>query len=319
MNEYIIYKDVDLYFIKLLIDHNEIKFLKKISQVNKKYNIIINEKLEDFYGFFKKYNLNENNRDLLNESIKYGKLDVCKYICSYKYMICGSAYTRFKTSCEYGHLDIAKWLWKIYGGFRGCFLAFESACVNGHLNIMKWLYEMNNYNIIVNYSNVFMYSCENGHIEAANWLLNNFNKKINIHHEDEYAFRWSCHNGHLNIAKWLYKLGKHSNSEVNIHANGEFAFEYACAYSHIQIINWLMKISKGNIDIHSNHDFAFKWSCINGHTDVAKWLYGLPIKQPNKYGQKIKITSYYGDLYEKCRKRGHDNIIEWLKLLRYCN
>ena len=64
-------------------------------------------------------------------------------------------------------------------------------------------------------------SCKNGHLHIAQWLIElgkQSNSLINIHMDNELAFRKSCANGHLNIAQWLIELGKKSNSPINIHA-----------------------------------------------------------------------------------------------------
>ena len=47
----------------------------------------------------------------------------------------------------------------------------------------------------------------NGHLQVAQWLYSlDTDNPINIHIENEYAFRWACDNGHLQVAQWLYSL-----------------------------------------------------------------------------------------------------------------
>ena len=58
------------------------------------------------------------------------------------------------------------------------------------------------------------------------------NQPINIHVNDEDAFRCSCANGHINIAQWLYELGLENNQPINIHANNEDAFRCSCKWSY---------------------------------------------------------------------------------------
>ena len=51
----------------------------------------------------------------------------------------------------------------------------------------------------------FLDACRFGYFIICKYLLRT--KIINIHANDEYAFKWSCFNNHHNIAKWLIKLG----------------------------------------------------------------------------------------------------------------
>ena len=64
-------------------------------------------------------------------------------------------------------------------------------------------------------------SCRNGHINIAQWLYElsiKNNQPINIHVNNEEAFRLSCTNGHINVAQWLYELSIQNNQPIDIHA-----------------------------------------------------------------------------------------------------
>ena len=56
--------------------------------------------------------------------------------------------------------------------------------------------------------------------------------RVDIHVDNEYAFRWACDNGHIEIVKLLLsdevtnKFGK-----VNIHVDNEYTFYWACKYN----------------------------------------------------------------------------------------
>ena len=47
-----------------------------------------------------------------------------------------------------------------------------------------------------------MICCETGHLETSKWLIETF-ENIDIHADNEYAFRSSCSNGRLETSKWL--------------------------------------------------------------------------------------------------------------------
>ena len=55
--------------------------------------------------------------------------------------------------------------------------------------------------------------------------------KIDIHANNEYAFRWSCYNGNLEIVKWLLSL-KEEYGKIDIHADDESAFRWSCYNGH---------------------------------------------------------------------------------------
>ena len=99
-------------------------------------------------------------------------------------------------------------------------LLFTESCKKGQLLIIKWLWQLEqNINIHANDEFAFRLACEKGHLEVIKWLWQ-LDQNINIHVCDEYAFRWACANGHLEVIKWLWQ----SNQNINIHARDEYAF-----------------------------------------------------------------------------------------------
>jgi hypothetical protein len=74
------------------------------------------------------------------------------------------------------------------------------------------------------------------------------------------------------VAKWLWEISKVS---IDIHADNEYAFRLSCGYGNIEVAKWLWEISNKSIDIHAENEYAFIWSCVNGHLDVAKWLWEI--------------------------------------------
>jgi hypothetical protein len=56
----------------------------------------------------------------------------------------------------------------------------------------------------------FQIGYEKGFLEFTKWFYRS--ARIDIHLDNEYAFRWACGRGHLDVSQWLYSLGN-----VNIH------------------------------------------------------------------------------------------------------
>ena len=106
---------------------------------------------------------------------------------------------------------------------------------------------------------------------------NNNNIKFSIQ-TNESLFVNACRTNNL-LCKYLIK--KFTN--INIHANNELAFKLSCFYGHLNVAQWLIDLSKQSefslIDIHTFNEEAFRSSCYNGHLNVAHWLVSLS----NKY------------------------------------
>ena len=79
--------------------------------------------------------------------------------------------------------------------------------------IINEIYYKNMYQLM----STFVDACKNGDIEKAKKMYSLGN--INIHADNEDAFKCSCTNGHIEVAKWLYSLG-----DIDIHVYNEYAF-----------------------------------------------------------------------------------------------
>ena len=80
-----------------------------------------------------------------------------------------------------------------------------------------------------------------GYFKIAKWLVNLSIQKnfipINIHAQNEYAFRWSCEKGYLEIAKWLVELG------VRINMNAKWI---STVRLNNEMTEWLQKMINYN-------------------------------------------------------------------------
>ena len=88
--------------------------------------------------------------------------------------------------------------------------------------------------------NIFLASCN------RNFLLHGYSK-IDIHADNELAFRWSCQNGHKEMAQWLIQLGESNGySKIDIHADNELAFKLSCESGHKEMAQWLIQLGGSN-------------------------------------------------------------------------
>jgi len=158
---------------------------------------------------------------------------------------------------------------------------------------------------------LFIVLCRYGYIETIKWLYSIVN--IDIHSNNEEAFRGSCSSGHISIAKWLLKYSNKNKETLNIHAQNEEAFRESCGNGHISIAKWLLKYSNKNkeiLNIHAQDEDAFKSSCYNGHIEVAKWIFEIL----KVIGEELNTNIYwnYDTILCICCKKGHIEIGKWL-------
>jgi len=119
-----------------------------------KFGDDLNE-IKKIYNICKKGNLNEIKKIVNNENVNL----------------------IFGASCEYGNLDIIKYLirsYKVINIHGGNECAFRRGCKNGHLEIIKYLIRLDG--------------------------------KINIHSDNESAYMWSCSHGRIEIIKYLMEV-----------------------------------------------------------------------------------------------------------------
>jgi hypothetical protein len=95
-----------------------------------------------------------------------------------------------------------------------------------------------------------------GQFQKARKLYNEskqFAHKIDIHWDNDRAFRHSCYYGFLGIAKWLYKLSGEMGSQIDIRGNNDYAFYYACENKHYGTAYWLSTLCP-------SYKFEINWS-----------------------------------------------------------
>ena len=104
--------------------------------------------------------------------------------------ISANSYYAFLISCDYGHLDVVKWL-------------LENVVKWLLKNVVKWLLEMKPYiDISANDEYAFQTACCYGHLKVVKWLLK-VKPNINISVEYECSFHDVCDFEYLKVAKLL--------------------------------------------------------------------------------------------------------------------
>lgn len=84
--------------------------------------------------------------------------------------------------------------------------AFSYACEFGHLEIAEWLFLIKpDINISAENEYAFRYASKNGHLTVAEWLLQ-IKPDINISADNDFAFRYASANKHSELANWLRQI-----------------------------------------------------------------------------------------------------------------
>ena len=136
-------------------------------------------------------------------------------------------------------------------------------------------------------NDLFLNACKKRNTVICNYIINKFSD-INIHEENEHAFRASCGYGQLEIAKWLIDLDMQKNfTPIDIHAhcetgfrwnreNGQHknTFQWSCGNGQLEIAKWLIDLGTQKnftpIDIHVYEEGVFRWNCFNSHFNISK-------------------------------------------------
>jgi len=174
---------------------------------------------------------------------------------------------------------------------------FLEYCKEGHLELAKSIY----YKKYKDYKSFI--GKEGNDDEHCNWLISLENQNLDIHYEEDEAFRLACFNGHLDIVKWLLTL----EDKPNINAKNDEAFIQSCANGQLDIIKWLLTL-EDKPNIRNQNDNAFKLACIFDRIKIAKLLrhlcdeYYFEIDKTNEKIKNWKIIYKNGNIYD-----GNDN------------
>lgn len=127
----------------------------------------------------------------------------------------------------------------------GC--VFQETCRNGHLDIAKWLYKLNP-NMKMTANKVLRHACSNGHLDVAKWIFQ-LNPKMKITKNHNIIFHETCHRGHLEVAKWLYQIDPNMNVNMkyisNWHDCDIFPYmngQYSSVIDNPHMVKWFVEI-----------------------------------------------------------------------------
>ena len=158
---------------------------------------------------------------------------------------------------------------------------------------------------------LFLKACEKGHLRVVKWLIQlgiEQQNPINIHVNDEFAFKYSCYRGRLEVAKWLVQLGVEQQNPFNIHVNNEEAFGLSCCNGHLEVAKWLVSLSNKYF-LEILNDKIIKWHIINQETEILDSLDNNYESALNKLNITIQKSGLHKEMCLICLDKPEKLII----------
>lgn len=255
---------------------------------------------------------------LINKYYRMRIMNNRKY-CSFKKFI---AWNFERRKSEYG------WLVRDNSNFYSTKIdVFKYICEFSFFKGAKYLFYKYSLaeDIISGINNVFVNACRGGNLKIIKWLYSLsklYHFRIDIHWNNEVAFRECCRNGHLNMIKYLIELADSENNPVDVDATVSYhyirttdsGFSNACVSGHLNVIEWFLTFCHErniSLDIHHMDDFAFYNGCKNGHIEIIKLLLKVGTERNEPFDLLGNPNKYYGSFTIAC-KHGHFEVAKLL-------
>ena len=142
----------------------------------------------------------------------------------------------------------------------------------------------------------FIQACKEGDIDEVRRLLTLDGKhRVDVHAEDEAAFRKACWYNHESVVRLLLEL--EGERRIDVHAKDEYAFRWACHEGKESIVRLLLALEGDRqVDVHADNDYgretSFRVACRFGYESIVRLLLGL------EGDRKIDVNAE-GDCYIK--------------------
>jgi hypothetical protein len=137
--------------------------------------------------------------------------------------------------------------------------------------------------------------CINGNLELVQTLMN-----IDIHKDNESAFKKACLSGSLEIAKLLFKIGIDTGKPINVGIDNDHIFRECCLANNVRMAKWILDINP-RTDVHYDDEYVFRESCKRNNVEIVEWLLNV------KPGINIHAMNDYA--FRKCCKQNNEKII----------
>ena len=133
-----------------------------------------------------------------------------------------------------------------------------------------------------------------------------YKNNIDIHYDNNWAFRCACRYGNLKLCQWLYSLD--TSQSFNIHFHSDWAFRNACRSGNLKLCKWLYSgYIPGSFDIHYNNDDSFM-NCKN----ITNKFWILSLDKPENFNNNNEFKIYY-PVYLKYKQNKKETFVNLKK------
>jgi len=88
---------------------------------------------------------------------------------------------------------------------------FIEGCINGNLKNIKYIISLHVHDVDNFCSEAFATSALYGKVNVMKYLIEYYYDKIDIHMENNLAFRWAIESGNINTMKYITELEKNDH------------------------------------------------------------------------------------------------------------
>lgn len=196
----------------------------------------------------------ENTVDYYNDafkmSCKYGHLDVAKWLYATELVDFSQDYLGIMILgqvCRDRQQHVVEWLITLpevevsywyYGVDCDTGLeTFVKMCENGWIDLAKWMHQyLVDHKSNIDYCDAFMSAYLYDQVEVVDWLYSIAGEEIDLHEDNDRAFKRACLHGNLDILKWLMSV-----DHFNPTPDEDFGLDQDYSY---EVVEWLLSVIK---------------------------------------------------------------------------
>lgn len=241
------------------------------------------------------------------EAVKYGHLDIVRYIRNIQPTMCANKNNVVTYAVGSGHLDVVRYICDAgIDQIENLDDLLHKAVLRGHVRIAKYLQEIG---ANLKLPNAFNAALDSNKIKMVKYVVDqdtNLDSILScINADGNRMLKKAIRNKNIDIVKFLIDHG------VDIHFNDNLFLEIAIKTGCIVIVKCLCENSADLPDKpgwpillhqHDDHDWPFLLAAKHGHTDIVKYFH--------EHGAYINVNN--GSALRQSAKKGMIDTVRYL-------